>query len=491
MYKLMIVDNEQIIRQNLHHSIDWASMDVEVVCEAANGYDAMRLAGIYAPDIVITDIRMPIMDGLEFSRNLRRVMPAVYIIMLSGYSDTDYLQQAIRIGINVYLMKTADSTPIIQEVENAKQVIARQRESKQENVILQSILDTYLQSIVSKFMQDLLQRRRSPQYLLTVSKQLGLFLEGPQYVLLAGNAFENTTETDLADLRSALTDYHAVVSNVQDRILCVLLNVTSLTNEILDSIELRLNDYFQKRKTGFLYAKAVKDLEELAKQYQQITALLPALFWNDSPLICIHEMPHTTEGDFHAQELSLLEAIQSMDREQFEAQLVAYIDVAKAALVPVGELNASLARLEMASRTVWHLEPCSSALPVQADTSREWVNRLHHLYPKDAEEKGLAENAQLYIEQHFTEEIRLATLASALFVSPSHLSRVFKQHHGVGIKQYINQCRVHQAKRLMDQGEKNMTVIAEKVGYQDYRRLAENFQKYAGTSLKEYRSKGY
>lgn len=487
MYKLMIVDNEQLIRQSLHHSIDWAAIGVEVVCEAANGYDAMRLAGLYRPDIVITDIRMPIMDGLEFAQNLRRVMPSVYIIMLSGYSDTAYLQRAIKIGINVYLMKTADSTPILQEVEHAKEVIAQQRASKQENIILQSILDNYLQSIISKFMQDLLTRHRSPQYLLTVGRQLSLPLEGPRYVLLARPANAHLAETELIDLRTALSDYHVIVAITQERLLCALINLPRFDEQTLAQISLCLTDFLRQSKTGFLVSEATDDLERLADQYAALIDALPVLFWNCAELLPITAVKKSAvHNDFLLQEHSLLDVMKSMDRELFEARLFAFIEAARTALIPVAELNASLARLEMASRTLWHRETGASALHTETTSGQEWVQRLKNLYPNE-EESGLAENARLYIEQHFEQDLSLSVIASALFVSPSHLSRTFKQQYDIGVKQYINLCRIRQARKLMDSGERNMTVIAEQIGYRDYRRFAENFLKYAGVTLKEYR----
>lgn len=483
----MIVDNEHLIRQSLHHSIDWAAIEVEVVCEATNGYDAMRLACLYGPDIVITDIRMPIIDGLEFARNLRIVMPSVYIIMLSGYSDTAYLQQAIQIGINAYLMKTADSTPILQEVKRAKQVIAQQRASKQENIVLQSILDNYLQSIVSKFMQDLLTQKRSSQYLLTVGRQLSLPLEGPRYLLLVRPASTQTAENELLNVRTALSDYHVITAVMHERILCFLVNIPRFDERPIAKMGLCLAEFLKQSQTGFLVSEVTETLEQLPDQYAAMIDVLPALFWNCTELLPVTDVHRTAlYNDFLLQEQALLDAMQSMSRDSFDEHLDNVIEIARMALVSVTELNASLARLEMASHTLWHRKAEMGMAYTETTSGQEWVHRLHKLYPSE-EENTLAEDARLYIEQHFAEDISLSIIAAALFVSPSHLSRTFKQQYDIGIKQYINHCRIERARKLMDLGERNMTALSEKVGYRDYRRFAENFLKCTGVTLKDYR----
>ena len=105
MLKLMIVDDEAVIRTGIRTCLNWESMKIDVVGEAGNGRDALSRALLLAPDIVITDIKMPIINGIEFSRRLLEKRPATKIVFLTGYSDYEYMKQAIRLGIKDYLLK--------------------------------------------------------------------------------------------------------------------------------------------------------------------------------------------------------------------------------------------------------------------------------------------------------------------------------------------------------------------------------------------------
>ena len=105
MLKLMIVDDEAVIRSGIANVVDWGVLDIEVVGEAANGRDALNRSLLLRPDIVITDIKMPIIGGLEFARELLKKRPDTRVVLLTGYSDFEYMQQAIQIGVMDYLLK--------------------------------------------------------------------------------------------------------------------------------------------------------------------------------------------------------------------------------------------------------------------------------------------------------------------------------------------------------------------------------------------------
>lgn len=105
MIKVLIVDDEMIIRKGIRTSIDWERLGIVIVGEAKNGQEALDLSGRLEPDIVMTDIRMPVMDGLALAAALRERQPHVKIIIVSGYDDFDYARQALKIGVSEYLTK--------------------------------------------------------------------------------------------------------------------------------------------------------------------------------------------------------------------------------------------------------------------------------------------------------------------------------------------------------------------------------------------------
>ncbi len=105
MIKLMVVDDEPVIREGIETAVDWERLDIQVVGTAGNGRDGMAKALAQKPDIVITDIRMPVMDGIHFAKELKEKLPNVRIVFLTGYSEFEYAREAIRIGAAEYLVK--------------------------------------------------------------------------------------------------------------------------------------------------------------------------------------------------------------------------------------------------------------------------------------------------------------------------------------------------------------------------------------------------
>ena len=105
MYRVIIVDDEPVIRRGLRETIEWDALGLEVAGEAADGNEALKLVRDIRPEILITDIRMPDMDGIALIREIRKTDLNVKITILSGYSDYDYLKEAIRLGVDNYLLK--------------------------------------------------------------------------------------------------------------------------------------------------------------------------------------------------------------------------------------------------------------------------------------------------------------------------------------------------------------------------------------------------
>ena len=105
MYRLVIADDEKTIRETIAHLIDWKSLDIEVVAVCKNGNEAYDAILDEYPDIVLTDIRMPGMSGLEMIRRLRDAGGAIECIILSGYGEFEYAKRAMELGVRYYLLK--------------------------------------------------------------------------------------------------------------------------------------------------------------------------------------------------------------------------------------------------------------------------------------------------------------------------------------------------------------------------------------------------
>ena len=126
MYRVIIVDDEPVIRRGLRETVEWDSLGLEVAGEAADGIEALKLIRDIRPEILITDIRMPDMDGIQLIRAVKALDFDVKITILSGYSDYNYLKAAIQLGVDNYLLKPIDNDELISNLKNAVSEIEKE-----------------------------------------------------------------------------------------------------------------------------------------------------------------------------------------------------------------------------------------------------------------------------------------------------------------------------------------------------------------------------
>lgn len=128
MIKVFLVEDEAIIRRGIRDNIDWEGNGFEFVGEAGDGEYAYPLILKAEPDLLITDVKMPFMDGLELSRLVKKALPQTKIVILSGYNEFDYAKEAIKIGISDYLLKPITSASLIEAMRKVADAIAEERE---------------------------------------------------------------------------------------------------------------------------------------------------------------------------------------------------------------------------------------------------------------------------------------------------------------------------------------------------------------------------
>lgn len=129
MTKIVVIDDETVVRSGIVMETDWASISCEVVGEAANGVEGLEVIEKYRPDIVICDIRMPIMDGLEMLKRLRESGNSTYVIYLSAYNDFEYAREALKFGANDYILKPFSEGELEEAITKIKKKITQKQET--------------------------------------------------------------------------------------------------------------------------------------------------------------------------------------------------------------------------------------------------------------------------------------------------------------------------------------------------------------------------
>lgn len=147
---VLIVDDEKTTRQGLLNHIDWKKFDISEIREAQDGTDALELCKTYIPDIMISDIRMPIMNGIELCTNIRELYPECKIIFLSGYSDKEYLKSAIHLGVIHYVEKPIDLSEMEEAIGKAVRLHQMDRERNQGQVSVEVVKQQLIASLIHK-----------------------------------------------------------------------------------------------------------------------------------------------------------------------------------------------------------------------------------------------------------------------------------------------------------------------------------------------------
>lgn len=150
--KLLIIDDEYLVRTGIRETIDWKSHNIDIVGEAADGTEGFKLAMELKPDIIITDIKMPAMDGVELAQKLYSVNYDGAVIVLSGYNEFEYARKALETGVYYYILKPADNSEIVEKVLSA----ARRLEEKRREKMAVYSLSSDIPFLRNKAISDLL-----------------------------------------------------------------------------------------------------------------------------------------------------------------------------------------------------------------------------------------------------------------------------------------------------------------------------------------------
>ena len=154
MFKVIIIDDEPIIRKGLKNIINWKQFDCTVCAEASDGEEGKQLIEAHRPDILITDIRMPEMDGLNMIRDVKSYIPNCKIIILTGYRDFDYVQEAIKLGAFDFVLKPSKIEELAAVVKRAVEELKYQRNRAEEMDKLKRLFEQNIPVLREKFLYD-------------------------------------------------------------------------------------------------------------------------------------------------------------------------------------------------------------------------------------------------------------------------------------------------------------------------------------------------
>ena len=490
MLKLLIVDDERPFRQGIRYAIDWASHGIEIIGEAANGQDAVEMVKDYSPDIIITDIVMPVIDGVELSMIARSMVPDVYIIVLSAYSDSEWMQRTIAVGINDYLLKSADADAVLKAAIKGKSHIEHKRSRISGKELKRSVWNDFLPAIRDDFFSRIVDSVQMDNQQIDAAEALDIQITGPQYIVALCRTDAKRALSLAAKLEMQLARYKPLIAIPEDGLVAIVANV----GEQSDALREELSSLEKAYEFILFLSPLLDDFHEIGQAYRCLLRLSLGAFWLKEgcpPLDSIEEIPGST------QELQVLEErlVQSIFNRLNEASWVILRelkDAAQAILMPVDLFRQMLGRVISVAASIEQKEGLLHEKLEslnRAQTPDEMLAVLSDMLGQEetGQRNQLVENAIRYIDAHYAEPLTLHSVAENTFVSPNYLSHIFRNKMGVGLREYIVRKRISEAKKFLAGSSHKVNEIAALVGYNSYKQFAEHFLNYTGMSAKQYR----
>ena len=519
-YKVFFVEDEIVTREGIRDNVDWKGHGFEFCGDASDGEIALPLIQTARPDVLIADIKMPFMDGLQLCKIVRERMPEIKIVILSGHDEFEYAQQAIKLGVTEYLLKPVTSQDLHQVLQRLAAQLEQEDKERDKLDTLKDQVGEYRLALRERFLLKLTIGAVSPTEAIEQGQSLGLDLIARCYLAVI-------VKTELAD-RSEQFDY-----DEYQRVLKLLSDVVEMNPDVYliqrgwDELVLLMKgntpEYLEEER-DLIIERIIREAKSTT--YQLIIGIgTPKKRIADvyqsyvEAWICIQNAASRGEPDSCAiakAELLKLDKsavenfLKSAIKEDFDTFFDTFVQplsesAIKSYLVKIYiYLDILLAAAKFVSELGGDIEPVIPAFDsIEAEltnikTMEQLREQVRHILfstlvfrdqQKTSQYWQLIRQAREYISHHYMDsDLSLNKVAAHVNLSPSHFSVVYSQETGQTFKEYLTELRIKKAKELLRMTNLRSTEISYQVGYSDPHYFSHVFGKYTGFSPREFRS---
>jgi len=540
MVKILVVDDEPIITDGLYALLCQACDDYNVY-KTYSASEALALLDSIRMDIVLSDIKMPGMDGIEMLSQIKKRWPTCHVLFLSGYSDFEYVQSAMQLGADTYILKSQGDEVIL---ENVAQTVQLLRE-EQCNTFWQTHLQEELKKAQPLLCQEflwklLLGELKEPAEMEHSFLRLGLPIQPKSPLLLVGGRIDRPLNgaiegypTELpGQIDAVFTAYLSSKVNTVNvcwsrRYLCWMIQPLDQTHTDYDALRVFLLGMLEKvqehclnqlnASVSLVVDPAPYEWSALSSCFSKMRSILTyQLSANDEMLL-----GHTSFFDSHVSPVrdtsqgqapdvllhGLSVALDYRQRREYDQALNALLDYL-AGPQPAGQKIAAYHRL-----CVFFLEQINGtgldrsfwdtfhSYEIFSLPFEQWENTLHSAFGSLSnwlfEELNKSHTQRFrqmvytlhqYIDTHLNDDLSVNALAEIVYLNPVYLSRAYRQATGNKLSEYVLARRIERAKQLLRQPEKKVSEIAYQVGFESAAHFSRVFKKLTGKTPQEYRS---
>ena len=536
-YKILLVDDELEIRDGMIQKLDWHTLGYDGAAAAENGVEALEKAEQVQPDVIMTDIRMPFMDGLEFIGKVIELRPAVKIIVFSGFDDFEYAQKAINLGVEEYILKPVSARQLEQSLVRLKSKMDEELEQKRNIDLLRRSYEDSFPILKEQFFVSVIEGRMLPRQIEQWLNQYKLSFASRYKVvavLSAGdNSFPGGRKNDFAGseelipiaVRKTAEDivgkYHELHSFFYSNYIVLVValewesQISLLCQEVNEACRegCRITSSDVTAGIGGIYTR----WEELKYSFKEAENALEysTLLRKEGRLAAyIKDVePEDTTSRLQLEEHDerlLLNAIKGNNCDKVRSQIERFFARLEQASLPfyqyqmyIMEIFTVIMKLvnvyQLDTKAVFDGETnyISAVLGLHSlEEIKNWFittcGRVSRLIQKERTDTGekLIEKAKQYVEENYTDaELSVESLCDNLHISPAYFSTIFKKETGVNFISYLTDMRMEHAMKLLDTTDDKTYMIAAKSGYAEPNYFSYAFKKHVGMSPSKYRKR--
>ncbi len=512
-YRVLLADDEEEIRTGISRKIDWSALGFALVGEAGNGEEALELAEQLRPDVVLTDIKMPFLDGLELCRRLRVSLPGARLVVFSGFDDFEYARQAVSMGVSEYILKPINAPELTRVLETLRDQLDRQRLERRDMETLRRRYEESLPVLRELFYTRLLSGQIRPEQVQDRAARYEIDL--PQGLWTAALVHVDGDEGERDELLllsvQSFLEKHFALAGCAARVvlygdmaaLLVHLDREDRLYPLLEELE-RLSRLSQ-RYLGFRLTAGVGAAgARSALDYRVLAGGGRVIYIGDQePLSAA--APSFEEEDQRALsaavKLGTPEQTEAVVRELMERLRQAGLSLSKCDLFLLEVVTCLVRITRSGGLPVEEVfgEGFTGAVSVSGFSSLEelgsWLGercgRLRDLLGRRRSDSAwqMVERAKDYIAGHYTDEqLSVEALCSHIHLSPTYFSTLFKREVGMSFTAYVTKVRMEEAARLLRETDEKTYRIAEATGFSDPNYFSYVFKRHFGLSPSKFRA---
>ncbi|MCR5098853.1 MAG: response regulator [Lachnospiraceae bacterium] len=526
MYSVLLVDDEEEVLEVIKKKLDWEALGFEVAGTAANGVEALEFVEENRPDVVLSDIRMPYMDGLEFARQVSRLYPDINIIIFSGFDDFEFAKSAISLGVKDYLLKPIDTAELFDIFKKTRERLDEERQKQNNIERLQQYYADSLPILRESFLIGLIVGTVDKKRLIEAVEGFGLNLTGPYYAVSVIHISDPDKKSDIdrrlqtvslqKTVEERLThEGRDIIFSYRDDIVSIVqlddaADITEYTNECdrFASSILHIRDMV----ITFGIGRTVSSLTELSSSYGgAVEALSLRVIYGRGTAINIADIePHSNTGREWETEAfeHVLKQIKLGSKDDVHQAIDKYIQALIDARPDSSRFRLHMMEIltgfykflsnnEISADEVGISEKDQYGRLLMIDSAQElsaWFNDIAFNVrsilkeQRNSATRSFVKSARDYVRDHYGDcDLTINDVCSELGVSAAYFSTVFKKETGQTFINYLTDYRMQEAVRMMVEQDEKTYVIAEKVGYADANYFSYVFKKQFGMSPTKYK----